>query len=155
MKIILLVITLILSGLLSACSDKHNAFEPFAFTKAKELSEDTILTLKIKNKESVHGIVSVIYLNKVFPKEFHTKEYFYVYYYLKEKDEKISFLLNNKKPLSIKELNAENRFSTLTNFDAAWSKYYLLVFNREGNILDFQIKTDKAASATLKFVKDK
>jgi len=154
MKIVLSILPIIASVLFTSCSE-HNAFKPFEYTHQKSLNEDTILTLKIKKGERVDGIVSVVYLNKVFPKEYKTKEYFYVYYYLKDTNETLSFSLNGKEPLFVEDLQAETKFSTLSAFDAPWSKYKLVTFQKEGNILNFKITTNKAANATLHFIKDK
>ena len=140
--------------LLSGCT-QHNAFEKFQLDKTRELSEDSIQTLKIKKAKKVAGIISVIYLNKVLPQKYHDNEYFYVYYYIKDKNAKVTFLLNNQKVLFSEELPAKNQFSELTSFNAPWSKYYLIAFKKEGNILNLKIKTDKAANAALRFVKDK
>jgi len=154
MKIFLQAILFIILLFLTGCSNR-NAFEQFHISPKKELSEENIQTFKIKNGESVDGIVSAIYLNKVLPKLYKENEYFYVYYYIKDKNATVSFLLNGKPSLLKEELPANNEFSNLTSFDAPWSKYYLLGFKKEGNILNFTIKTDKGASATLQFVKDK
>ena len=154
MKILFSFLIVNILVLFSGCADR-NAFMAFHLTKEQELSEDSILTLKLKDKTSIHGTISVVYLNKVFPKEFHDKESFYIYYYLKDKNETISFLLNGKKPLSIEKLSAENRYADLTDFKAPWSRYEVVTFPKEGNVLKLEVKTDKAADAALKFVKDK
>jgi len=152
MKTFLIITVLIL--LFDGCS-QHTAFGEFNFTKTQELTEDSIQSFKIKKGHDIDGIVHVVYLNKVFPKRYKKDEYFYVYYYLKDQNAKVSFLLNNKKALSKKQLSANNEFSEILSFNAPWSKYYLVKFKEEGNLLLFTIKTDKAAEATLKFVKDK
>jgi hypothetical protein len=140
--------------LFNGCT-KQNAFNKFNLSKEKELSEDTIETLKIKDANKTEGIVSVVYLNKVFPELYKDNEYFYIYYYLKQKDANITFLLNDKPSMLQEELPAQNRFSDLTSFNAPWSKYYIVGFKKEGNVLNLRVETDKAAGATLKFVKDK
>ena len=147
-------ILILLTILFNACSS-HNAFEKFNISKTKELSEDSIQSAKIKKGDSVDGIVSVVYLNKVLPNLYKDNEYFYVYYYIKDKNATSQFLLNGKQSLLREELSANNEFSNLTAFDAPWSKYYLVGFKKEGNVLNFTIQTSKEASATLQFIKDK
>ena len=148
------LLTLLITSLFIGCA-QQNAFEKFHFTGVKELSEDSIQTLKIKKATTTQGIITVVYLNKVLPKLYKDNEYFYVYYYIKDKNDTVSFTLNGNPSLLQEELKSENDFSYLTSFTAPWNKYYLLGFQKEGNVLNLKIKTSKAASATLKFVKDK
>ncbi len=154
MKIFLSSIIGTLFILLTGCA-KHNAFKQFHMSATQERNEDNIQTFKIKKDKSIHGIVTVVYLNKVFPKIYKDNEYFYVYYYLKDKDEKASFFLNNRNSLLREKLPKENKFAKLTSFQAPWSNYYLIGFQKEDNILNLTVKTNKAASATLQFIKDK
>ncbi len=147
-------IILLLTILFSACA-QQNAFERFNLSKTKELSEDTIQSFKIKNGEKVDGIVNVVYLNKVLPNTYKKNEYFYVYYYVKDKNASVNFKLNAEASMLREKLSPENDFSYLTSFSAPWSKYYLLGFPQQGNTLNFKITTSTGASATLKFIKDK
>jgi hypothetical protein len=148
------LITLLFIVLFGGCA-QQNAFEKFKLSHVRELSENSIKSLKIKDGQRVAGIVNVVYLNKVLPKVYKDYEYFYVYYYIKDHNETASFTLNAKEPLLREELKNNNEFSYLTSFNAPWSKYYLLGFKKEGNKLDLKIQTSKGASATLQFVKDK
>jgi hypothetical protein len=145
---------LLFSILFDGCA-QQNAFEKFKLSHVRELSENSIETLKIKNGDKVAGIINVVYLNKVLPKLYKGNEYFYVYYYLGDKNATVSFTLNSKPSLLQEELKPQNEFSYLTSFDAPWSKYYLVGFKKEGNLLNLKIETNKGANATLKFVKDK
>ena len=154
MKKLVITLSVVALFICTGCADR-NAFKEFHISKRQELSEDTILTVKLNDQKETAGIVTVVYLNKIYPKKYHDKEYFYIYYYLKEKSSKLIFLLNNKKPLEVDELPRQNPFATLTSFNAPWSKYKLVAFQKEGNILKLKIKTAKAAEATLTFIKDK
>ena len=141
---------------LSACGHKHNAFEKFHISHEKELSEDILQTLKVKRSDqSVAGMVTVVYLNKVFPKRYKDGEYFYIYYYIKNPHSSIAVTLNGAQPLEVQHLPVNNQFSYLTSFDASWSRYILVKFAKEGNRLQLKFTADKAAVATLQFVKDK
>jgi len=109
----------------------------------------------MKKGDKVDGIVNVIYLNKVLPDIYKGNEYFYVYYYVKDKNASVNFTLNNKTSMLREELPPENDFSYLTSFSAPWSKYYLLGFAKQGNTLQLKASSSQGASATLKFIKDK
>ncbi|HFB53525.1 MAG TPA: hypothetical protein ENJ67_02220 [Sulfurimonas autotrophica] len=152
MKTFLIILSL--TVLFGACA-KQNAFDKFELSATKELSEDNIQSLKIKQGDKVAGIVNVIYLNKVLPDLYKDNEYFYVYYYMKDKNATVHFELNGEPSLLREELPSKNEFSYLTSFEAPWSKYYLLGFKKQGNVLKLSINSDTAASATVTFVKDK
>ena len=147
-------IILLLTILFSACA-QQNAFERFNFSKTKELSEDSIQSFKMKKGDKVDGIVNVIYLNKVLPDIYKGNEYFYVYYYVKDKNASVNFTLNNKISMLREELPPKNDFSYLTSFSVPWNKYYLLGFAKQGNTLQLKASSSQGASATLKFIKDK
>jgi hypothetical protein len=146
---------LILLTIFSGCSSQ-SAFDKFHFSKTRELSEDSIISQKLLNQNRVEGIVTTIYLNKVLPDRYNDKEYFYIYMYDKEKATQVDFLLNGKKAASIEELPAQNQFTYLTSFEANWSQYYLVSFEKDGsNKLKLEVVTDKGAKAAFVFVKDK
>jgi hypothetical protein len=147
--LIISLLTIIFNG----CTT-HNAFDKFNITPTRELSEDSIQSFKLKHNNKVDGIVSVVYLNKVLPKLYKNNEYFYVYFYVKDKNTSVTFTLNGQPSMLREKLKANNEFSYLTSFDAFWSKYYLIGFKEQGNVLDLNVSTSKAAEATLKFVKD-
>jgi hypothetical protein len=137
------------------CSTK-NAFEKFSFSKTRELSEDTILSEKIVKNQEIAGIASVVYLNKVLPDVYNDREYFYIYYYIKESDKKIEFLLNKKRPVATNKLPAQNQFTYLTHFEANWNNYYLVSFEKESkNRLNLDLISNKGATAHFVFIKDK
>jgi hypothetical protein len=148
------VIILFMMILFGGCA-QQNAFEKFNLSSTKELSEDSIQSLKMKSGDKIAGIVNVIYLNKVLPNDYKDNEYFYVYYYMKENNATVTFTLNGEPSMLREELPAENEFSYLTSFRAPWSKYYLLGFKKQGNLLKLSINANRAANATMTFVKDK
>jgi len=146
---------LILLTIFSGCSSK-NAFDKFAFSSTRELSEDSIISTKLLKDKKVEGLVTAIYLNKVLPDIYNDKEYFYIYMYDKEKASQVNFLLNDKAASNVKELPAQNQFTYLTSFEANWSQYYLVSFEKdEKNKLRLEVITDKEAQAAFVFVKDK
>ena len=146
---------LILLTIFSGCSSK-NAFDKFKFSSTRELSEDSIISAKLLKNKKVEGLVTAIYLNRVLPDIYNDKEYFYIYMYDKEKTNQVNFLLNNKTTTHVKELPAQNQFTYLTSFEANWSQYYLVSFEKdEKNKLRLEVITDKEAKAAFVFVKDK
>jgi hypothetical protein len=148
------LITSIFLILLSGCA-QQNAFQRFNLSSTNELSEDSIQSFKMQKGDKIDGIVNVIYLNKVLPKIYKGNEYFYVYYYVKDKNASVNFTLNNEPSMLREKLPAENDFSYLTSFSAPWSQYYLLGFAKQGNTLNLKALSTQGASATIKFIKDK
>jgi len=148
-------IPILLSILLYSGCAQRNAFDDFALSQTREKSEDVIQTVKIKKADRVDGILTVVYLNKVLPKLYKNNEYFYVYYYLKDNNETLDFSLNNNPSMLREKLDSDNDFSYLTLFDAKWSRYNLIGFKKEGNVLNLKVKTSKGATASLQFIKDK
>ena len=136
---------LILLTIFSGCSSK-NAFDKFKFSSTRELSEDSIISAKLLKDKKVEGLVTAIYLNRVLPNIYNDKE----------KTNQVNFVLNNKTATNTKELPAQNQFTYLTSFEANWSQYYLVSFEKDAsNKLLLEVVTDKGAKATFVFVKDK
>jgi len=152
MKQLFLLLTSLL--IFIGCS-RDTAFDRFPITQKQKLAENSIQSSKIKNKNNIDGVVNVLYLNEVNHKIYNDKEYFYIYFYIKNKSIKPLFLLNNKYPLHITKLDNENQFSNLISFNAPWSQYYLIEFAKQGDNLNFQLKNGKYTSDILKFEKDK
>ena len=151
MKTFAIILTFLV--LISGCASK-NAFEQFEMSEKQELSANTLARSKIKYADKVNGIVSTVYLNFVSPEEYTDGEYFYVYTYLKNKNYKFRFLLNDKEPISIEELPRKNAFTELTSIDNEWNKYYLVKFEEQGDKLNFVFENGPYSSDILKFEKD-
>ena len=151
MKTFTIILTFLV--LFTGCADK-NAFSRFSMSEKQELSANALARSKIKFEDRVNGIVSIIYLNFVSPKEYSEDEYFYVYAYVKNRDYKIRFLLNDEEPISVEELPSTNTFTELTSIDNDWNKYYLVRFPKQGDKLSFVLETGPYSSDTLKFEKD-
>jgi len=151
MKTFTIILTFLV--LISGCASK-NAFEQFEMSEKQELSANALARSKIKYADKVNGIVSTVYLNFVSPKEYTDGEYFYVYTYLKNKNYKFRFLLNDKEPISIEELPRKNAFTELTSIDNEWNRYYLVKFEEQGDKLNFVFENGPYSSDILKFEKD-
>ena len=146
-------LALIFSVLFSGCADK-NAFEKFHMSGKEERGVEAFLNSKVKNGQKVNGIVSVVYLNRVYPKTFQEDEVFYVNFYLKDKSKDFSFWLNGEKSIFAQELEVNNIYSYLTPLKTKWSKYYLVKFKKQKDILTFSFHNGEFLSNPLVFEKD-
>ena len=151
MKIFVLLLGFLL--FLNGCS-QNNAFTRFHMTPEQELGSDSILKSKVKKGDINDGLVSVVYLNRIYPKKYTDAEYFYVYFYLKTKKEKPLFLLNAHQALKIKELQRVNEFTNLTSIETKWNKYYLVSFAPQKDKLNFSFESGPFSSDLLMFEKD-
>ena len=161
----LFIYTLLLL-MIAGCSNK-NAFTQFEMTKEQELSVSNLLSDKIKSKDgNIKGVISAIYLNEIYPKSYNTHEYFFVYMFLKEKQNmsnpkefdnlSLNLKLNGKTPLKIKQLKNENRFSNLAFIKSEWNRYYLVAFEKDENpIINLTLEGDGFSSNALVYNRDK
>jgi len=138
---------------LSGCS-YDNAFSRFDISEKKAKSEESIVSSKIYDKKEVLGIVSSVYLNAVNPEQFHDGEYFYVYLYVKNKEESLTFSLNDVNASSVKELYRENEFAQLTSSNAPWQQYYLVKFPKQDDTLVFKVSLTSFTSDPIVFEKN-
>lgn len=156
---------LIFIAVLTGCSGS-NGFTKFSLTPEQERTEASLQSAKIiNNNGSLEGVMHAVYLNQVYPKKFHGYEYFYIYFYKKEKrdiydpvkieDPLLSFTLNSKLPIKIKELSHANAFSHLSNADQEWNRYFLVAFKEQGSRLTLLLKSDKVTSNPLIYQKDR
>ncbi|RUM63792.1 MAG: hypothetical protein DSZ04_04440 [Sulfurimonas sp.] len=139
--------------LLSACS-YDNAFSRFDISPERAISEENIVSSKIYDDKSITGVLSCVYLNAVNPEKYKDGEYFYIYLYAKDDKAAVSFTLNDMNPSIIKELQADNEFTVLTDSNVSWQKYYLLKFTQENANLRLVTKIANASSDVIVFVKD-
>ena len=159
--LIFLYILLIFSG----CADK-NAFDKFNMQQDQELSADSLQSSKIKNSDDIDGIVSAIYLNRIYPDIYSGHEYFYLYFYQKDKKEmydpntqneiELTIKLNSKLPIKVKELSSKNKFSHLTSTNSKWQRYFLIAFEKEDeNELSLVLESGQSSSDVLSYQKVK
>lgn len=147
----LLTLLLFLSG----CSEK-NAFTHFDMTKEQELGVSNLKGAKIiKNDGSTAGVLSTVYLSKVYPTMYNDNEYFYIYMYLKKPKIKLSIKLNGKKPIETQVLNPNNSFTRLTSVQNDWTDYYLVTFAKDTNdTANLSFESDQSLPVLLKYLKD-
>ncbi|WP_373070968.1 hypothetical protein [Sulfurimonas sp.] len=147
--IYILLILLFISG----CSSQ-NAFTYFDLNKEQQLSAQSFKRVKLSEGEKVIGTFSTIYLNEVYPNRFNKNEYFVVYIYMKDSIEDFDLKLNSHGYMKIKELNYDNRFSTLTREKSEWSKYYLVSFEEQGNQLNLDLYINNSKLASIGYKKN-
>jgi hypothetical protein len=152
MKTFLILLTFLI--IFGACS-RNNAFDRFHMNPDQERTLNSLQSSKIKYKNRVNGSVHVVYLNQVDPEKYINAEVFYIYMYLKDKSEPVSFSLNGEQPsLSVRELTSNNEFTALTSVDTQWNRYYIVSFAEQGDILKFKVKNGVFTSNTMLFEKD-
>lgn len=141
--------------LLSGCVDK-NGFDNFNFSSQKQQWENNQINSRINYKTQMRGIVSAVYLNKVFPERYHDGEYFYVTFFLKDNTVKLDFLLNAEVATSIEELPNNAEFKNLVNDSREWNKYYIIGFaeQKDQDTLSLKVQNDILASGEMIFKKD-
>ena len=163
MKSFLIILTFVV--LFTGCADK-NAFSKFDMSEAQELSASSIQSSKIKSKDRTEGILSIIYLNEVYPKVYFNNEYFFVYLYLKNKkdmydptklqDIGLTLKLNSKLPIKIKQLPNDSKFSDLVATKNEWNRYYIVAFKKEkSKTLSIVLENGQFSSDPLVYQKDK
>ena len=146
----ILGITLFFSG----CSEK-NAFSRFNLSENQEFGINSIQSSKLQDKDKVGGIVSVVYLNEVYPKRTQKSEVFYVSLYLKDQTSTPIFTLNGHKPnVWIEQLPSDNEYAHLVNEHIAWNKHYVVSFAPQGDTLTFKITSGTYHSSNIIFKKD-
>ena len=163
MKSFLTIVTFMV--ILTGCADK-NAFTKFNMTTPQELAASSLQSSKIKLADKVDGIISVIYLNDVYPHTYFTNEYFFIYIYTKTKKEmynpvtlkdvELTLKLNNKLPIKMKKLSNNNKFSDLVAVKSKWNRYYLVAFKEESSKkLSIVLENGQFSSDPLIYQKDK
>ena len=152
MKTFLTILTILI--LFQGCGEK-NAFSRFKLSEKQELGLNSLQSSKLKNGNQVNGVMSVVYLNQTDPDNFKSGEVFYVFMYTKDRAEAIEFTLNGHTPsLYVKELTSDNEFTHLTSIDTKWNRYFVVTFEKQGDILNFQAKNGKFSSSILRFEKN-
>ena len=138
----------------SGCSSK-NAFYYFNMSEHQELSAQSFKRIKLIDNEEVLGTFSSIYLNEVYPKRYNKNEYFLIHLYLKDFQKDYNITLNSHNSLRVKELEHNNRFSSLTRQKGKWSRYYLVSFEETDDLLSLELYINNSKSASISYIKNK
>jgi len=139
--------------LLQGCSYK-NAYTFFQMDKEEELYETNTLNAKIQLQSEVLGILSVTYLNDVDKNLTTDDEQFLVSIFLKEKQRKYNFTLNGKKPLKIKKITKEGRYTKLLAKQSQWSQDSIVTFEKSSNDLNLTFYTYPSILVPMNFLKE-
>lgn len=151
MKTFFTLMTLV--TLFNGCSH-YNAFSEFNITKNQEEGEENLLSSKIYGVDGVNGVVSSLYLNKVFPKRYKSRECFYVSMYIQNDKETIQFFLNKKPASKVTALTIPNEFSKIISFRGKWKEYFLVEFQKsDKKELKFSVKNSNSNSKEMLFKK--
>lgn len=137
----------------NGCSQK-NAFSEFNITQNQEKGEENLLSSKIYGKNGVDGIVSAIYLNKIFPKRYQDGEYFYIALYLQNDKKSLKFFLNKRGAIKVTHLPASNAFSKIVSFQGTWKDYYLVKFHKSTQELQLSVQNAHSSSQKMLFKKE-
>ena len=150
------ILNFILILLFSGCSHR-NAFSQFEMQKKKELSVSYLQSYKLMQDDKVKGIMSVIYLNNAFRKEFQNYETFYVSIYLKDSslDIKNDFYLDDEEAISVEKLPNNNKFKNLIISENSWNSFYLVKFKKSlSKKIKLVLKTPSFSSKPFIYDKD-
>ena len=145
-----LIITILLQG----CSVK-NAFSKLEISNEQEKAVENTRSGKMQYGEKVGGIFSVMYLNDIYPSMNRNTNYFYISVYTKDKNEDLIILSNGQKPLKIKSLPHNNKFTRLLPMQSEWAKNYLVSFdNNEKEGVNISIESGQFSSGQLNYSTD-
>ncbi len=143
--------TLIIVILLQGCSVR-NAFSKLEINKEQEKAVENTRSGKMNYNEKVGGIFSVMYLNDVYPSMNKSTNYFYISIYIKDKNEELVIMSNKQKPLKIKTLPHDNKFTRLLPMQSEWATNYLVSFdNNEKEGVNISIESGQFSSGQLNY----
>ena len=123
----------------TGCSH-NNAFDRFEMSAQRERSEESIQSAKLVAENEVQGVATAVYLSRVDPDFYGDAEYFYIYLNSNNNENEPLFILNDSPALLVEELPRENIFTNLTQFSAAWKRYYLVGFAKQNDVKDFKLQ---------------
>ncbi len=145
-----LIITILLQG----CSVR-NAFSKLEISEEQENAVENTRSGKMQFNEKVGGIFSVMYLNDVYPSMNKTTNYFYISIYIKDKNEELIISSNGQKPLKIKTLPHDNKFTRLLPMQSEWATNYLVSFdNNKKKGINMLIESGQFSSGQLNYSRE-
>ena len=150
--------------LFSGCTHT-TAFDFFKMDKDHERTMTSLHTTSIVRSFETEAMISTIYLNEVYPKEYHDAEYFFTALYMNNdkrlfykdtlKNPEYSLKLNGIKPESIKILDKDSKLRRLMPIKNEWNRYYLIKYPlQKANTLTLVLENDRSLSATIRYQKD-
>ncbi len=132
-----LLLSALLASLFSGCS-QTTAFDFFKMDANYERAISNLQTGTIARSFETEVILSSIYLNKVYPQQYHDGEYFFIALYIadakrlflksKLRDSDYKLTLNGVDFVSAKELKKDDPLRSLMPINNEWNRYYLIKF---------------------------
>ena len=145
---------LLITTLFSGCAVR-NAFSKLEINEKQEKAIENTKSGKILFEDKVGGIFSAMYLNDIYPSMNKSTNYFYISIYLKDAYENLSITSNKQKPLKIKTLPHDNKFTRLLPMQSEWAKNYLVSFdNNEKAGVNLSIESGQFSSGQLNYLRD-
>jgi hypothetical protein len=150
--------------LFSGCS-KTTAFDFFKMDKNYEKAISNLQTGSIAKSFETEAILSSVYLNEVYPKEYNDGEYFFLALYLSDdkrmffksdlRDPDYKLTLNGVNFIDGKELEKSDKLRSLMPINNEWNRYYLIKFEtQDRNDLLLQLKNSEDDTIKLHYLKD-
>ncbi|MEA2111164.1 MAG: hypothetical protein U9P71_03840 [Campylobacterota bacterium] len=150
MRLLLLAASAFL--LFTGCS-KTTAFDFFKMDKNYEKAISNLQSGTIVKSFETEAILSSVYLNEVYPKEYSDGEYFFIALYLSD-DKRLFFksgladpdyilTLNTLNFIDGEELQSDHKLRALMPINNEWNRYYLIKFdsqNRDNLLLQLENK---------------
>ncbi|RUM61183.1 MAG: hypothetical protein DSZ03_08925 [Sulfurimonas sp.] len=131
-----LLVTALLASFFSGCS-RTTAFDFFKMDANYERAISNLQTGTIARSFETEVILSSIYLNKVYPKQYNDAEYFFIALYLADNQQETlqnseyKLTLNGVDFLHVKELQEDDPLRSLMPIDNEWNRYYLVTFAKQ------------------------
>jgi hypothetical protein len=162
MKFLLLLATALL--LFSGCS-KTTAFDFFKMDENYEKAISNLQSGTIAKSFETEAILSSVYLNEVYPKEYNDGEYFFLALYLSDdkrlffksdlRDPDYKLTLNEINFVDGKELQSNDKLRSLMPINNEWNRYYLIKFEtQERNDLLLKLENSEDDTIKLHYLKD-
>lgn len=145
--------TLLVAFLFSGCSTR-NAFTQLDIDEKQKKAIEQTKSGQIVFDGKIKGIYSAIYLNNLDQSINPKTSQFYMSLYLKDVNSTLSIKLNNKKALSVVQLEEENKYSHLLPIKTPWRDNYLVTFKKtKKKKLTLKIDSGQFSSGPLKYSK--
>lgn len=150
---------------LSGCAQK-GTFDLFKMDKAHKRSVEQLRTGTIMNSMETNALVSLMYLNPIYPETYNDGEYFVGAFYFKRSDRDIkkwnladrgyTLKLNGKDSTSMEELKESDPRRMLIPIQNNWNQYYLIRFDPSPvKTLTLLLENNQTGSVALSYQKEK
>jgi len=150
---------------LSGCAHK-GTFDLFKMDKVHERSVEQLRTGAIVRSMETNALVSLMYLNPVYPENYHDGEYFIGAFYFRREgrdikkwnlaDRGYTLKLNGKESTRMEELTENDPKRSLIPVQNNWNQYYLIQFDPSPvKNLTLLLENNQTDSVALSYRKEK